>query len=117
MAVFIHKTSGCRMVLITIQAFILILVSSCSPPTMTNPETGEVDGKKVYKNYCNSCHGPKGDRGLSNAADLSKSTLEEDEIRQVILYGTDNGMSAYKSVITEEEEIGALVEHVKSLQQ
>lgn len=105
------------MVLMTIQTILIFLVTSCSPPTMTNPETGEVDGAKVYKNYCNSCHGPKGDRGLSNAADLSVSTLKEDEIRQIILYGTGNGMSAYKSVITEDEEIDALVKHVKSLQQ
>jgi len=84
---------------------------------MTNAVTEEVEGVKVYKNYCKSCHGPKGDRGLNNSADLSKSTLEEDEIRQIILFGTDNGMSAYKTVITEEDEIVALVKHVKSLQQ
>lgn len=101
----------------TLQTIILMIISSCSPPTMTDPVTGEVDGVKIYKNYCKSCHGPKGDRGLSNAADLSKSTLKEDEIRKIILYGTDNGMSAYKSVITEEEEVEALVKHVKSLQQ
>ena len=101
----------------TIQALVILFISSCSPPTMTNPDTGEVDGGKIYKNYCKSCHGPKGDRGLSNAADLSKSTLKENEIRQIILYGTDNGMSAYKSVLTAEKEIEALVKHVKSLQQ
>lgn len=100
-----------------LQSIILIIISACSPPTMTDPVTGEVDGVKIYKNYCKSCHGPKGDRGLSNAADLSKSTLKEDEIRKIILFGTDNGMSAYKSVITEDEEISALVKHVKSLQQ
>jgi mono/diheme cytochrome c family protein len=98
-------------------SIILFIVSSCAPPTITDPVTGEVDGVKVYKNYCKSCHGPRGDRGLSNAADLSKSRLEVDEIRKIILYGTDNGMSAYKSVITDEEEIEALVKHVKSLQQ
>jgi len=100
-----------------LQTLVLIIVSSCSSPTVADPVTGEIDGSKIYKNYCNSCHGPKGNRGLSNAADLSKSTLKEDEIRKVILYGTGNGMSAYKSVITEEEEIEALVNHVKSLQQ
>ncbi len=100
-----------------LQTIILVIISSCSPPTMTNSVTGEIDGAKIYKNYCKSCHGPKGDRGLSNAADLSKSILKEDEIRKIILYGTGNGMSAYKSVITEEEEIEALVEHVKSMQQ
>ena len=98
-------------------SIILFIVSSCTPPNVTDPVTGEVDGAKVYKNYCNSCHGPRGDRGLSNAADLSKSRLEEDEIRKIIMYGTDNGMSAYKSVITEEKEMNALVKHVKSLQQ
>lgn len=101
----------------TLQTIILIIITACSSPTMTDPITGEVDGVKIYKSYCKSCHGPKGDRGLSNAADLSKSTLKEDEIRKIILFGTGNGMSAYKSVITEDEEIEALVKHVKSLQQ
>jgi mono/diheme cytochrome c family protein len=100
-----------------LQTIILVIISSCSPPTVTGSVSGEVDGAKIYKNYCKSCHGPKGDRGLSNAADLSKSALKEDEIRKIILFGTDNGMSAYKSVITEEEEIVALIDHVKKLQQ
>lgn len=96
--------------------FLILAISSCAPPTITDQSTGEVDGGKIYKSYCKSCHGPRGNRGLSNAADLSKSTLKNDEIRKIILYGTDNGMSAYKSVINE-EEIKALVKHVKSLQQ
>lgn len=97
--------------------FLILAITSCAPPNYTDETTGEVDGGKIYKNYCNSCHGPKGDRGLNKAADLSKSSLEDDEIRKIILYGTDNGMSAYKSVLKEEEEIEALVKHVKSLQQ
>lgn len=96
---------------------LLIVLSACSTTTMADKSTGEVDGGKIYKSYCKSCHGPKGDRGLSNAADLSVSTLDEPEIRKIILFGTDNGMSAYKSVIKEEEEIEALVKHVKRLQE
>lgn len=88
----------------------------CAPTTVINESTGEVDGALVFKKHCVSCHGKKGDRGLSNAANLMKSTLSRTSIRQTILEGTDNGMSAYKEVITDKEEINALVEHVKSLQ-
>lgn len=105
------------MVLSTImQLLFLFSIPACSPPSAVNEITGEIDGEVIYKNYCNSCHGSRGDRGLSDAADLSVSKISEDSIRQVILYGTNNGMSAYKAVITEEEEINALVKHVKSLQ-
>lgn len=116
MAVYLSRFKS-RIVLIIVQTIILIIISSCSSPAVTGSVPGEVDGANIYKSYCKNCHGTNGDRGLSNAADLSKSTLKEDEIRKIILFGTDNGMSAYKSVITDEEEIEALVKHVKSLQQ
>lgn len=96
--------------------FLLFSQQACTPPSTVNELTGEPDGTLIYKNYCKSCHGSKGDRGLSKAADLSTSELSEDSIRHIILYGTDNGMSAYKAVISKEEDLKALVKHVKSLQ-
>lgn len=116
MAIYLSKFR-CRMVLTTVlHIFLLFSQQACSPPSTVNEITGEVDGALIYKNYCKSCHGPKGNRGLSNAADLSSSKLPQDSIRHIILYGTDNGMSAYKAVISKEEDLDALVKHVKSLQ-
>lgn len=87
---------------------------SCEQPSMIDSETGEVNGEKVYQYYCTSCHGPKGDRGAGQAPDLTQSKIGDDAIRQMILYGSDKGMAAYQSLISE-EELPALVEYVKSL--
>jgi mono/diheme cytochrome c family protein len=94
--------------------FLLLSFSSCEQPSMVNPETGKADGEKVYTYYCTSCHGPLGDRMAGNAPDLSKSLLDDNGIRQMILYGSEKGMAAYQSMI-KDEELDALVEHVKSL--
>lgn len=88
--------------------------ASCEQPSMVNAETGEADGEKVYTYYCTSCHGPLGNRMAGNAPDLSKSILDDNGIRQMILYGSEKGMAAYQSMI-KDEELDALVEHVKSL--
>ncbi len=96
---------------------VFLVFSRCAPTSVVNESTGKVDGALVYKKHCVSCHGKGGDRGLSNAANLKKSTLRSSEIRKTILYGTENGMSAYEEVITNNEELNALVKHVKSLQE
>lgn len=95
-------------------SFLLLSFVSCEQPSMVNAETGEADGEKVYTYYCTSCHGPAGDRMAGNAPDLSKSLLDDNGIRQMILYGSEKGMAAYQSMI-KDKELDALVEHVKSL--
>lgn len=99
-----------------IAVFCLLTFSlvSCEQPSMVNADTGKADGEKIYKYYCTSCHGPKGGRNVGKAADLRKSVLNDDEIRQMIMFGSDKGMVAYQSMIND-EELDALVEHVKSL--
>lgn len=94
--------------------FGILAIASCEQPSMANAETGEADGEKVYTYYCISCHGSVGDRMAGNAPDLSKSLLNDNGIRQMILYGSEKGMAAYQSMI-KDEELDALVEHVKSL--
>ena len=101
--------------LLFISVYLLaIIVSSCEQPSMVNADTGEADGEKIYKYYCTSCHGPKGGRKIGKAPDLRKSTLDDAGIRQMIMFGGDKGMVAYQSLI-KDEELDALVEHVKSL--
>jgi mono/diheme cytochrome c family protein len=94
--------------------FGILAIASCEQPSMVNAETGEADGEKVYTYYCTSCHGLAGDRMAGNAPDLSKSLLDDNGIRQMILYGSEKGMAAYQSMI-KDKELDALVEHVKSL--
>lgn len=95
-------------------SWLLLSFSSCEQPSMVNAETGEADGEKVYTYYCTSCHGPVGDRMAGNAPDLSKSILDDNGIRQMILYGSEKGMAAYQSMI-KGGELDALIEHVKTL--
>lgn len=60
-----------------------------------NPqESSSIDVEAVFKNQCASCHGDdlsgNGAPALSNVG----STLSEDEIKDIIINGTDNGMPA-----------------------
>ena len=73
------------------------------------------DAKNLYILHCESCHGIDGTKKFADAADLSKSTLTDTQIRQMILDGNDKGMMPYKDIITSEEERAALIEFVKSL--
>lgn len=91
---------------------ILYLVS-CNPPEMST-ETGEISGEKVYQYYCTSCHGSSGDRQSGNASNLAESQISDDAIRRMILYGSKKGMASYQPLL-KDEEIEALIEHVKSL--
>lgn len=49
--------------------------------------SGVIDGKEIYNASCVSCHGTDGKAGLSGAADLSKTVLDAENIKQVILNG------------------------------
>ena len=84
---------------------------------MTDEITGNVDGEKVYRHYCISCHGPDGKRGISNASDLSKSNLTEEEIRTIILFGNAKGMPSYQSIIKGDDEREALIEYIQTLRE
>jgi len=93
---------------------IMLCFASCGQPSMVNAATGEADGKKIYKFYCTSCHGPNGGRKIGKAPDLRVSSLTDSEIRQMIMYGSDKGMAAYQALI-KGDELDALITHVKSL--
>ncbi|MGV3632190.1 MAG: c-type cytochrome [Bacteroidota bacterium] len=96
------------------------LLFACSGTSGTGAyeqeETSEpVDAQSLYVLHCESCHGMDGDKGTSNAAKLSESTLNEKEIKHMILNGNDKGMMPYKDIIPGKEEINSLVDYVKSL--
>lgn len=91
------------------------IIGACGTPDMTDASTGELSGEKIYSFYCISCHGKSGDLKAGRAADLVQSTLSEEEIQSIIMFGSNKGMNAYKSLLSE-EELSVLVTHVKSLQ-
>lgn len=72
------------------------------------------EAKSVYITNCTSCHGMDGKKGLSGAADLSKSTKTDAEILETIRNGNEKGMMPYKDMLTDREQKG-LVEFVKTL--
>lgn len=82
---------------------------------MKDVQTGRVSGEKIYNYYCISCHGKKGALQAGNASDLSVSILSDEAIRKMILEGSDKGMNSYSSILYKEEELEALVSHVKTL--
>lgn len=73
------------------------------------------EAKTLYLIHCESCHGLEGNKGISGAADLSKSVLSDKTIKNVILQGNDKGMMPYKDIITNTEEVNSLRDYVKSL--
>jgi mono/diheme cytochrome c family protein len=94
---------------------LVVFLSGCGSPDFTDAESGTVEGKSIYNYYCTSCHGPNGDRGAGEAANLRVSSLGRDEVRQLILFGSKNGMAAYNSIIKEEAEVEALIDYVFTL--
>jgi mono/diheme cytochrome c family protein len=70
--------------------------------------------RTVYTLNCASCHGGDGALKASEAADLTKSEMDDAAIRQTILKGNDKGMMPYEEMLTS-REVEGLVEFVKSL--
>ena len=62
----------------------------------------KVDGEKIYKTYCVTCHGLYGDMGGSGAFDLTKTTLSEEERITVITKGRKL-MTPFEGLLTEEK--------------
>lgn len=73
----------------------------------------EVDGKKIYKKYCKSCHGRKGGLGLKGATNLKKLELNLEQRVLSIMKGKGN-MTPFESVLTQ-EEIEAVARYTETL--
>lgn len=81
-----------------------------APKAETKPA---VDGEKVYKQYCITCHGLYGDMGASGAFNLVTSELTVDQRAEVITEGR-NLMTPFKSLL-DEDEIKAVAEYTMTL--
>jgi mono/diheme cytochrome c family protein len=107
----------------TFVATIALMMTACSSPQTPKAESvsedanepmGTEDARTVYTLNCASCHGQDGKLGASGAADLSKSTKTEPEIKRIILKGNDKGMMPYEQVLSA-REIEGLVQFVQTL--
>lgn len=73
----------------------------------------KVDGEKIYKTYCVTCHGLYGDMGASGAFNLQTSTLPLEERINVITNGR-KAMTPFKDLLTP-EKIKAVAEYTLTL--
>lgn len=108
-------------------AAILALIFACGNTASDNARTSdnnnataqvtanEVDGEKVYKQYCVTCHGVYGDMGASGAYNLTTSELTLEERIEVITNGREGTtMVGFRSLMNE-EKIKAVAEYTIKL--
>jgi mono/diheme cytochrome c family protein len=81
--------------------------SSSTPPVTA------VDGKKIYKQNCVTCHGLYGDMGASGAFNLTTSELGMEERKLVIAKGR-GAMTPFENLL-DEAEIEAVAQYTLSL--
>ena len=74
-----------------------------------------LSGKHIYNNYCASCHGDDGKKGLSGAKDLSLSELTKEDSYSIIYNGRNN-MMAYKNQLSK-ENIDSVNNYIQILKQ
>jgi cytochrome c6 len=108
---------GRRLVLILGVIFLNASLYSCGEenPTIENTtKSPQEEAKDLYTLNCASCHGMDGKLGGSGSKDLSKSTLSDTEMIDIITNGKNN-MPAMKDVIQDPAKIKNLVDFVKTL--
>jgi mono/diheme cytochrome c family protein len=112
-----HQTH-CIMKKIIVFTLFAACLFACGKSGKQEPAAGTttkpgIDGEKIYKTYCVTCHGLYGDMGGSGAFDLTKATLSVEERIQVITNGR-NAMTPFKELLTE-EKIRAVAEYTMKL--
>lgn len=106
--------------------FVVIIVFACGGKEESTANTkksgakatptktaAKIDGAKIYKQYCVTCHGLYGDMGASGAANLKESKLSLEERINVVTNGR-NTMTPFKSLLNE-EKIKAVAEYTMKL--
>lgn len=93
----------------------LVFFSSCEEKKTLKEPNQKIDGKVIYEQNCKVCHGSKGDLGVGDAADLSKSEKTFAEKIYIITNGSESGkMTSFKRVLIE-EEIDAVAKFIETL--
>ena len=94
-----------------------LVLPSCGDSTneqrMEDPAT-VVSGKELFVNHCAACHGMDGTLGLSGASDLSKSTLTQEAIMNILKDGR-NGMPSLAPILKSDENMAAVTTYTLEL--
>ena len=94
---------------------IVFVLTACGQQESVINEDGSSNGSAIYKQNCKVCHGGKGDLGVGDAADLSKSKKTIEEKLYIITNGSvSRKMTPFKGVLTE-KEISAVTTHIETL--
>ncbi len=104
-------------------SLLLVLVACGSDSTSSNGDSNEaedpaeeaaaaIDGQKIFRTYCITCHGIDGKLELNGAKDLGLSEMSLDE---KILHITNGKglMTPFKGILTD-EEIKAVAEYTST---
>jgi mono/diheme cytochrome c family protein len=87
--------------------------ASMNKPEQDLSQANEAEvGKALYENYCQNCHGPNGDAGLSGAKNLRVTMLSAEEQANIISNGK-GVMPGFKNLNS--NEVQAIVKHVQGL--
>ncbi|AEE50170.1 c-type cytochrome [Haliscomenobacter hydrossis] len=81
--------------------------------TVEDVQPKKEDGEKIFKQYCVTCHGLRGDMGVSGAANLIESKLKVEERIKVITNGRNN-MASFKALLNK-DKIKAVAQYTMSL--
>ena len=101
-----------------ILSFLLIIAAygmaemSKKPKVCATPAGVEVNGKELYHNNCQNCHGPKGDLGNNDAKDLSQSIMDHNTAL-LLLNNGKNKMISYNSLTDAEKN--AVLSYIETL--
>jgi uncharacterized membrane protein SirB2 len=112
LAIIAFKKNSKVLVVVSLLVFVMIygyteMVASKQKKGLSseNIQTSDtLTGKLIYSQYCNSCHGDNGKKGLSGAKDLSLSKLSAEESLIVISEGR-NSMMAYQNQLSKEQMV------------
>ena len=95
---------------------ILTVVWACGgseqPPTdnaLASTAAVAPDGKKIYKQYCVTCHGLYGDMGASGALNLQESVLQVEE-RIVVITKGRGAMTPFENLL-DADQIAAVAQY------
>jgi mono/diheme cytochrome c family protein len=108
-----------KLVLIGTFSFAALCISSCGNGTLEkspapNSKRNTVSGKMIFTTHCAVCHGENGQLGASGASDLTKSKLDQNQIRHVIENGR-NGMPIMKEILGSTENIESVSNYILEL--
>lgn len=99
-----------------ISVYAFLLLTSCggnTEQTQANGVPETVDGAKIFRKYCVTCHGSDGKLGLSGAKNLTVSALTQEE--RIAMISNGKGlMAAYKGTLSD-AEIQAVAEYTLQL--